>query len=191
MLSDIQRSLNNIDGPHMVGFLRPRVVSMVLPQQEITPRSSQEDNEKALEKDLDVIFHPKGSPITHNVDWIDTDTDEDEDYLPQNLHHQLPSPPRKLSAAAYRTPSPPPLGNKRNRVESMSWSPSSAPAPVKKHMSQHQFPTQYYPTNQQGCCTARTVQQAINDAVDNGADLVDLRYILHVSVHPKVAMAID
>jgi hypothetical protein len=73
----------------------------------------------------------------------------------------------------------------------MSWSPSSAPAPVKKHMSQHQFPTQYYPTNQQGCCTARTVQKAINDAVDNGADLVDLRYILHVSVHPKVAMAID
>lgn len=155
-----------------------KLVPMVLPPQQITPRSSQEDNEETSNKDIDTNFHPQNSPITHNVNWIDTDSDEDEDYLPQSLHYQLPSPPRKLMASAYRTPSPPPSGNKRNRVESMSWSPSSAPAPVKKHMSQHQFPTQYYPTGQQGCCTVRTVQQAINDAVDNGEDLVDLRYKL-------------
>ncbi|KAI8579083.1 hypothetical protein K450DRAFT_243800 [Umbelopsis ramanniana AG] len=146
---------------------------MVLPEQQTTPRSSQEEShDKELEKELNNLFCEKESPITHNVDWIDTDTDEDEDYLPQNLHHQLPSPPRKLAALDYRTPSPPPSGNKRNRVESMSWSPSSAPGPMKKAM--HQFPTAFSPSTQHSRRTVRTVQQAINDAIDNGADMVDL-----------------
>jgi hypothetical protein len=149
---------------------------MVLPEQQTTPRSSQEESrEKELEKELNNLFCEKDSPITHNVDWIDTDTDEDEDYLPQNMHHQLPSPPRKLPALDYRTPSPPPNGNKRNRVESMSWSPSSAPGPLKKAM--HQFPTAFSPSTQHCRRTVRTVQQAINDAIDNGADMVDLRYL--------------
>ncbi|KAH8550129.1 hypothetical protein BGW37DRAFT_558664 [Umbelopsis sp. PMI_123] len=146
---------------------------MVLPQQQITPRSSQEEgHEKELENELNNLFCEKESPITHNVDWIDTDTDEDEDYLPQNLHHRLPSPPRKLPALVYRTPSPPPSGNKRNRVESMSWSPSSAPGPVKKPM--HHFPSSFSSGTQHCLRTVRTVEQAINDAIDNGADMVDL-----------------
>ncbi|KAG2178209.1 hypothetical protein INT43_003462 [Umbelopsis isabellina] len=141
---------------------------------QITPESSQEGNEKATGQDVDKIFEERTSPITHDVNWIDTDTDEDEDYLPQNQHHQLPSPPRVLPSVAYRTPSPPPSGNKRNRVESTSWSPSGLPGPMKKHMSQHEFPTHYYSSSQHGCCTLRTVEKAINDAVDNGADMVDL-----------------
>ena len=67
----------------------------------VTPGNSQEftDDYDVHEERSDItIIHSFNNQIIHNVDWIDTDASEDEDYLPQNQHTLIPSPPcRKRS----------------------------------------------------------------------------------------------
>ncbi|KAG2221719.1 hypothetical protein INT45_007125, partial [Circinella minor] len=67
----------------------------------VTPGNSQEftDDYDGLEEQSDMaIIHSFNNQVIHNVDWIDTDASEDEDYLPQNQHILIPSPPcRKRS----------------------------------------------------------------------------------------------
>ncbi|KAI9268207.1 hypothetical protein BDA99DRAFT_558376 [Phascolomyces articulosus] len=60
----------------------------------VTPGNSQElrdFTDEQAESDMVDVLHDQ---LIHNVEWIDTDASEDEDYLPQNQHTLVPSPPR-------------------------------------------------------------------------------------------------
>lgn len=56
----------------------------------VTPGNSQE----MIADDVDC--DSSDTEPTYNVEWIDTDDEEDSDYLPQDMHRRIPSPPRIL-----------------------------------------------------------------------------------------------
>ncbi|KAI8138526.1 hypothetical protein BJV82DRAFT_582885 [Fennellomyces sp. T-0311] len=69
----------------------------------VTPGNSQEIRDSDDEPILN--DHSLDQHYIHNVVWIDTDTSEDEDYLPQDQHIIMPSPPR-LDRKRSRSNSP-------------------------------------------------------------------------------------
>lgn len=66
----------------------------------VTPNNSQEqdsDNDTMTFLTQHQQQQQQQQPVseTNSVDWLDTDSSEDEDYLPQSCHRCFPSPPRR------------------------------------------------------------------------------------------------
>lgn len=111
-----------------------------------TPGNSQEV------VDVDVDCDSPDTEPTYNVEWIDTDVSEDEDYLPQDMHRRIPSPPRRQGKE----------DRKRARVLSTS---SICEPSVRRRL---QVDVDMSP--------AERVRRAVDKVIDTADDCVDLSY---------------
>lgn len=119
--------------------------------------------------------HHHHQPIseTNSVDWLDTDSSEDEDYLPQSCHRCFPSPPRKAMS----------VDNDFDEEEEDVFYPSKATRRKRGRLpespEQHQRRRMNMDDDQVISTSVQQerVRRVIDAAIDNGEDYVDLRYL--------------
>ncbi|KAG0188344.1 hypothetical protein DFQ28_004970 [Apophysomyces sp. BC1034] len=116
----------------------------------LTPESSQDVTDETVSKRAEEAV---ASPIkTHDVEWLDTDTSEDEDFLPQNHHQRFPSPPRKSTGDE----------RKRSRMDSVTWCEPRELA--RRRLEYDETPTE-------------RARRIIDEVIDNGTERVDLGHL--------------
>ncbi|CDH51362.1 Piso0_003039 [Lichtheimia corymbifera JMRC:FSU:9682] len=119
--------------------------------------------------------HHHHQPIseTNSVDWLDTDSSEDEDYLPQSCHRCFPSPPRKAMS----------VDNDFDEEEEDVFYPSKATRRKRGRLpespEQHQRRRMNMDDDQVISTSVQQerVRRVIDAAIDNGEDYVDLSHL--------------
>lgn len=129
----------------------------------MTPANSQEEADGILEEDIipcetiTAVTSPSADQMCEVV-WLDTDESEDEDYLPQNRHSYIPSPPRRNLANCSET-------QDKKRAKLGCYSGDDEPLFVVRQRDEAETIA----------TPSELVRRAVDQAVDNGADYVDLR----------------
>ncbi|KAI7884780.1 hypothetical protein K492DRAFT_204456 [Lichtheimia hyalospora FSU 10163] len=143
----------------------------------VTPNNSQEqdsDNDSLTTMTFLTQQPQQQVSETNSVDWLDTDSSEDEDYLPQSYHRCFPSPPRKPMSVDE---------DQDEEEEEAMYCSSKATQRKRSRLSeapeQHQRRRMNLDDDQEICTSVQQerVRRVIDAAIDNGEDYVDLSHL--------------